>query len=83
MRRKYLKGHKIDLERIPHYRAVNELRLLNNTIKHGDDTKLVKCYPHWKKGQRKRKRLKRWAGLDAAYKRLKKHVPAYISSMLQ
>jgi hypothetical protein len=73
---KFLKGHRIDIERTPHYRAVNELRLLNNTIKHGNDNKLVKSYPRWKKGQRKR--LKRSSGLDAAYARLKKHVPGFI-----
>ncbi|MDZ7736904.1 MAG: hypothetical protein U5P41_13010 [Gammaproteobacteria bacterium] len=31
----------VDLEKVPHYRAMNELRLLNNSIKHNDS----KCPP--------------------------------------
>ncbi len=69
-----LKHHGIDIDRIPHHRAINELRLLNNAIKHDTaivTAELAQAFPRWKEG-------KRLTGLNAAYERLKKHVPAYI-----
>jgi len=65
----------IDLASVPHHRAVDELRLLNNAIKHNDervDEKLAQRYPRrWRKG-------KKLSGLDKAYDRLRPKVPAYI-----
>jgi hypothetical protein len=63
----------INIERIPHYRAVNELRLLNNVIKHAGHVtaELGNEYPRWKQD-------KELAGLGAAYERLKVRVPSYI-----
>jgi hypothetical protein len=63
----------VDIERIPHYRAANELRLLNNAIKHAGHVtaELANEYPRW----RQRQQL---ADLGAAYERLKGCVPSYI-----
>jgi len=68
-----LKAQGINLRHIPHYRAVNELRLLNNAIKHDGpvSTELASEYPRWKKDAP-------LADLEAAYNRLKAHVPPYI-----
>ena len=69
-----LKHHGIDVDRIPHYRAINELRLLNNAIKRDAavvTAELAQAFPRWKEG-------KRLTGLDAAYERLKSHVASYI-----
>ena len=71
--RKLLTQQGIDIERIPHYRAVNELRLLNNAIKHAGQVtaELAKEYPRWKQDHD-------LIGVDAAYDRLKGHVHSYI-----
>jgi hypothetical protein len=71
--RKLLKQHGVDIERIPHYRAVNELRLLNNAIKHAGHVtaELASEYARWKQDQE-------LTGLGAAYERLKGRVPSYI-----
>jgi hypothetical protein len=63
----------IDIESVPHYRAVNELRLLNNSIKHaGHVTKsLADQFGRWKEGDE-------LTALDDAYERLRGKVPAYI-----
>jgi len=69
-----LKHYGIDFDRIPHHRAVDELRLLNNAIKHDAaivSAELAHAFPRWKKG-------KRLTGLDAAYERLKNHAASYI-----
>jgi hypothetical protein len=70
---KFLREHGINIKRIPHYRAVNELRLLDNAIKHARHvtTELANEYPRWKRGQE-------LDGLEATYERLKRHVPSYI-----
>lgn len=72
--RHYLRQHKsFDLETLPHYRAINELRLLNNAIKHSGRVtdKLANEFPRWKNGDK-------LSGLDAAYDRLSPKVPKYI-----
>jgi hypothetical protein len=63
----------INIESVPHYRAIDELRLLNNSIKHaGRVTKsLADQFGRWKEGQE-------LTGLDEAYGRLRHKVPAYI-----
>jgi hypothetical protein len=63
----------INIARIPHYRAMNELRLLNNAIKHAGrvTAELSNEYPRWRQGQE-------LAQLGAAYERLKGRVPSYI-----
>jgi hypothetical protein len=55
----------MNIESVPHYRAINELRLLNNSIKRaGRVTKsLADQYGRWKEGEE-------LAGLDDAYERL-------------
>jgi hypothetical protein len=75
---KRLKTKGIDLKTVPHYRAFDELRLLNNAVKHaGRVTKeLAAEYPRWKEG-------KELTGLDRAYERLRPKVPAYIFSLAQ
>jgi hypothetical protein len=71
--RRCLANHGIKIELIPHYRASNELRLLNNAIKHAGyvTAELADEYPRWKPDSE-------LVGLDAAYIRLKEHVPSYI-----
>jgi len=69
-----LKHHGIDIDGIPHHRAIDELRLLNNAIKHDQavvSAELAYAFPRWKEG-------KCLTGLDATYKRLKDHVASYI-----
>jgi biotin operon repressor len=68
-----LKQKGVDLATVPHYRAINELRLLNNAIKHkGRVTEeLAKEYSRWKVGGELTK-------LDKAYARLRPKIPAYI-----
>ena len=63
----------IALDKVPHYEAINELRLLNNAIKHAGEVteELANAYPRWHKGGR-------LTGLDKAYKRLRPKVPIYI-----
>jgi len=69
-----LKNQKgIDLKAVPHYHAIDELRLLNNAIKHeGKVTKpLADAFPRWTEGAD-------LTGLDKAYDRLRPKVPPYI-----
>ena len=65
------KGLKLDT--VPYYRAIDELRLLNNAIKHAGivTETLANKYPRWHKD-------KPLSGLDKAYKRLRPKVPIYI-----
>jgi hypothetical protein len=73
----FLRQQGIDLDRVPYHRAVDELRLLNNAIKHDAgyvSAELARKYPRWKRGKRGAK----LAGLGAAYERLKGDVPSYI-----
>ena len=53
----------VDLARVPHYRAIKELRRLNNEIKHTDR--------RWRAGEQLNM-------LDKAYIKLRPKVPAYI-----
>ncbi|MGN8545426.1 hypothetical protein ACQPTN_10995 [Bradyrhizobium sp. 13971] len=66
------------LDTVPHYRAINELRLLNNAIKHAGvvTDELANGYSRWHKGDE----LK---GLDKAYMRLRPKVPIYILRLAQ
>ena len=77
--RKFLKGQGVDLDRIPYHRAVEELRLLNNAIKHDAgyvSAELASKYPRWKQGAK-------LAGLGGTYERLKGRVPNYILRFAQ
>jgi len=49
-----MQQQRIDIKRIPHYRAVNELRLLNNAVKHAGrvTAELAREYPRWKQGRK-------------------------------
>jgi hypothetical protein len=71
--RTFLMQQGVDIERIPHYRAANELRLLNSAIKHAGHVtaELANEYPRWRQGQQ-------LADLGAACERLKVRVPSYI-----
>lgn len=71
--RDLLKNQKgVDLASVPHYRTIDELRLLNNAIKHsGRVTKELAKYPRWKEGDH-------LTGLAEAYERLRPKVPPYI-----
>lgn len=68
-----LKNEKgVDLASVPHYRTIDELRHLNNAIKHsGRVTKELAKYPRWKEGDQ-------LTGLAEAYERLRPKVPPYI-----
>ena len=68
----------IVLASVPHYRAIDELRLLNNAIKHtGTVTKeLADKYKRWREGDE-------LSGLDRAYDRFRAKVPVYIFRLAQ
>jgi hypothetical protein len=68
----------IDIKTVPHYRAIDELRLLNNAVKHAGRVtkKLAASYPRWKEGDE-------LTGLNLAYDRLRPKVPAYIFRLAQ
>jgi len=68
-----MQQQRIDIKRTPHYRAVNELRLLNNAVKHAGrvTAELAREYPRWKQGRK-------LTGVGAAYERLRRPVPSYI-----
>jgi hypothetical protein len=77
--RTFLKQQGVVLDHIAHHRAVEELRLLNNAIKHDAgyvSAELASKYPRWKQGAK-------LAGLGAAYERLKGRVPTYILRFAQ
>jgi len=65
------------LESVDEYSAFNELRLLNNSIKHNGEVseKLSKNFQSWKKGEE-------LYDLDKAYNRLKPKVKIYIESLV-
>jgi hypothetical protein len=73
LRKFLMQQQRIDIKQIPHYRAVNELRLLNNAVKHAGRVtpELAKEYPRWKQGRK-------LTGVGAAYERLRRPVPSYI-----
>jgi hypothetical protein len=68
----------IKIESVPHYRAIDELRLLNNCIKHEGrvSKQLADRYSRWKQGVE-------LTDLGAAYERLRPKVPAYIFRLAQ
>jgi hypothetical protein len=70
---RFLSDKGIDLADIPHFRAVDELRLLNNSVKHAGhvNAQLANAYPRWRKGQK----LK---DLGKVYERLRTHIAPYI-----
>jgi hypothetical protein len=75
----FLKREKgVSLSSVPYYRAIDELRLLNNAIKHaGTVTKeLADKYNRWREGEE-------LSGLDRAYDRFRPKVPAYIFRLAQ
>jgi hypothetical protein len=65
------------VEGVQGYQSLNELRLINNCIKHGGyvDNSLATDYPNWIEGQE----LK---DLDATYDRLLPGVKDYVSNMV-
>lgn len=71
--RALLNRYGINIENIPHFTVANELRLLNNAIKHAGHVtdQLARKYPRWR-------RDRELAGLGVAYERLKRRVPSYI-----
>ncbi len=68
----------IKIESVPHYRAIDELRLLNNCIKHEGrvSKQLADRYSRWKQGAE-------LSDLGAAYERLRPKVPAYVFRLAQ
>ncbi|MEO7418465.1 MAG: hypothetical protein ABI163_15500 [Thermoanaerobaculia bacterium] len=65
----------IDLNQVPFYHSMNELRLINNAIKHEGvvDAELA-AYPAWTQGGD-------LVGLDTAFERLAPDVPKYIEAL--
>jgi hypothetical protein len=76
--KKFLKQKNVALASVPHFRAIDELRLLNNAVKHdGRVTKqLSQKYRGWREGEK-------LEGLDKAYDRLRPKVPVYIFRLAQ
>jgi len=69
----FLKSKGVDLKAISHFKSIDELRLLNNAVKHSGvvSAELAKHYPRWKKGNK-------LEHLDKAYERLHPKVSKYI-----
>lgn len=65
----------VDLKQVPYFGSIDELRLVNNAIKHEGkvDEDLAK-YPGWTKGDE-------LVNIDAAFERLVKDVPKYIEAL--
>jgi len=74
----FLKRENVVLASVPHFRAIDELRLLNNAVKHdGRVTKqLSQKYRRWREGEK-------LEGLDNAYEKLRPKVPMYIFRLAQ
>lgn len=75
---KFLKQNHVTLASVPHFRAIDELRLLNNAVKHDGRVtgRLSQKYRSWKEGGK-------LEGLGKAYERLRPKVPAYIFRLAQ
>ncbi|MEE4670447.1 hypothetical protein V2L05_14585 [Pseudomonas alliivorans] len=68
----------IDCSTLPEFDAVDELRLLNNIIKHAGavaDAKLASKYPHWQANEK-------LFDLDKAYARLKPLIKQYMRAFV-
>jgi hypothetical protein len=65
----------LELSSLSGFTAVNEIRLINNAIKHENKvtTMLAKAYPAWTEGDE-------LCGLDAAFKRLSPDVSNYLNA---
>lgn len=65
----------IDLEAVPGFSAIDEVRLINNAIKHeGKVTAVLANYPGWTKGQELQ-------NLGPAFERLAPRVPEYLENL--
>lgn len=74
---KYLHKHGIEIESLPHYQAVNELRCLNHDIRHGGGVgKKLAAFAGWDKGDDVRH-------LDAAYTRLAPLCANFIKALIE
>lgn len=77
--KRFLRTRKgIELASLPHYRAIDELRLLNNAIKHVDlvTKELAENYHRWREGEE-------LSELGTAYERLRGKVPSFIFHLAQ
>ncbi len=69
----------INLEGTPHYRAADELRLLNNSIKHNDgqvSPPLAGAFPVWHEGEKLR-------DLEDTFNRLTPEIPKFIQALAE
>jgi hypothetical protein len=74
--KKELKKKGVDIKSLPHYKAMDETRCLNNDIKHnGVVGKELSEYPSWKKGNV-------LSNLDVAYRRLAPLCCLYMGEMV-
>ena len=75
MIKKLKNDYSIDVKKLTNYKAIDELRLLNNAIKHKNKvTKQLSVYPDWNVGDSLN-------NLDAAYKRLSGQIALYLSDL--
>ncbi|WP_374086261.1 hypothetical protein [Methylomicrobium lacus] len=74
---KYLRKQGLEVELLPNYEAINEVRHLYNDIKQGGIAgKKLAAYPGWEKGEALQ-------NLDAAYKRLAPLCASYMKELIE
>jgi soluble cytochrome b562 len=76
---KYLKDKlQLDIKTVEGYSSLNELRLINNSIKHEGkvSAELAKQFPSWKEGAK-------LSDLDLSYKRLLPGVNQYVKDLVE
>lgn len=72
---KLMKSKVCDIKGLKHYKAFDELRCINNSVKHnGVANNELASYPNWKKGQK-------LTQLHTHYHRLKDDVESFITEM--
>lgn len=70
-----LKNKVCDVQGLKHYKAFDELRCINNSVKHnGVPNKDLVCYPNWKNGEKLTK-------LHIHYRRLKDDVDRFVTEL--
>jgi len=74
--KKALKAEGINISSLPNFRAMDELRCINNSVKHsGVVSSELSAYPGWKMGQR-------LSNLESAYRRLAPLATSYVSELV-
>lgn len=76
LKEKLLSDHNINLETVQNYSIIDELRLLNNSVKHsGTVSQTLASYPNWTENEE-------LGNIVDDYERISKAVPIYLSDLL-